>query len=141
MAATMKISMRRLGGAQFEARSPQGQRCLVDGPPDVGGRGEGMRPMEMVLVGLAGCSAVDVLHILQKGRHQIGDLDIDVEAERADAVPAVFTRIHLRFVASGDFDLAKLQRAADLSMEKYCSVATMLAPTVEITHEVALKGT
>lgn len=139
MGATLKISLRRLQGAQFEATNPQGQSCVIDGPADVGGLGQGMRPMEMVLVGLAGCSAVDVLHILQKGRHGVEDLDIEVEGERADAVPAVFTKIHLRFVASGDFDEAKLVRAAQLSMDKYCSVVRMLAPTVEFTHEVALK--
>ena len=88
--------------------------------------------MELLLVSLAGCSAVDVLHILQKGRLPIEDLKIVVDGTRKDEIPAVFETIRLDFIATGDFPLAKLERAVELSMEKYCSVAKMLAPTVNI---------
>lgn len=137
-APPMQILLRRTEGARYEARNASGHSCLLDGPPEIGGQGEGMRPMEMLLVSLAGCSAVDVQLILQKGRHRLDELDVEVQGYRADAVPAVFTDIEIVFRASGDFDEAKLQRAADLSMEKYCSVAKMLSPTVQIAHRVEL---
>lgn len=139
MAEPMRVVLTRREGALFEATNDKGHRCLLEGPPVVGGADAALRPMEMVLVGLAGCSAVDVLLILQKGRHEIAALRVEVEGERADAVPAVFTRIHLRFLASGDFSRDKLQRAADLSMEKYCSVAKMLMNSVKIEHSVLLQ--
>lgn len=138
MADPMRVVLQRREGALFEATNEKGHRCLLEGPPVVGGTDSALRPMEMVLVGLAGCSAVDVLLILQKGRHEIADLRVEVEGERAEAVPAVFTRIHLRFIAAGDFSREKLQRAADLSIEKYCSVAKMLMSTVQIDHSVVL---
>lgn len=130
----MKVTLRRLSGAQFEAKNDQGHTALIDGPPSVGGKGEGIRPMQLVLMGLASCSAMDVLHILQKQRQPVLDLDVDVDGERADAVPAVFTKIHVHFTASGDVDPKKLERAVTLSVDKYCSVTRMLQPGVVITH-------
>ncbi len=131
----MHITLNRKSGALFEAQNDRGQSIVLDGPADIGGVDGGMRPMEMLLVSLAGCSAVDVLHILQKGRQPIEDLRITVDGTRKDEIPAVFERIHLVFEAGGSVPLAKLQRAVDLSMEKYCSVSKMLAPTVDITAE------
>lgn len=131
----MHITLNRKSGALFEAQNDRGQSIVLDGPADIGGVDGGMRPMEMLLVSLAGCSAVDVLHILQKGRQPIEDLRITVDGTRKDEIPAVFERIHLVFEAGGGVPLAKLQRAVDLSMEKYCSVSKMLAPTVDITAE------
>jgi len=132
--ATMRVTLTRTQGAQFVAKNAAGQTALIDGPADIGGQGEGVRPMEMLLMSLAGCSAMDVLLILNKQRQPIVDLTIDVEGQRADAVPAVYTDIHLVFTATGDLDAAKLDRAVALSMEKYCSVTKMLEPTVRITH-------
>ena len=131
----MNIKLKHLSGAKFEAINEEGQTAVLDGPEVVGGKGEGVRPMEMVLMGLAGCAAVDVLLILQKGRQEVVNLDIDVKATRADAVPAVFRDIHIVFTAGGTFTEKQLARAAGLSIEKYCSAAAMLRPGVEITHD------
>ncbi|MFZ9886663.1 MAG: OsmC family protein [Myxococcota bacterium] len=136
----MKVTLRRIDGAHFEATNEAGLTCQLDGPPDLGGKGAGVRPMEMVLMSLAGCSALDVLHILQKQRQGLQDLNVEVDGQRADAVPAVFTTIHLRFVATGEVEAAKLERAVELSMEKYCSVAHMLQAKVEITHSAEVKS-
>lgn len=134
----MNVTLRRIGNAKFEAINADGMVAMMDGPEVVGGAGQGVRPMEMVLMGLAGCAAMDVLLILQKGKHRVDTLYIKVNGNRADAVPAVFTDIHLVFEATGDFNEKQLARAADLSLEKYCSVATMLRPGVRITHETAV---
>lgn len=134
----MNVTIKRVNAAHFEAFTQSGHRIPLDGPADIGGENRGARPMEMVLVGLAGCSAVDILHILQKGRASVDDVEIEVAAKRADAIPAVFSEIHLRFRVSGSMSTAQAERAAMLSMEKYCSVARMLAPTVQITHEIQL---
>ena len=97
--------------------------------------------MEAGLIALAGCSAMDVIHILEKQQKEpLEDLDVDVVGQRADAIPAVYTDIEVRFAASGAVDPHKLERAVRLSMEKYCSVSKMLAPTVNITWSVTLKG-
>lgn len=133
----MEIHLKRLSGCKFEARNAQGNVTFLDGPPDLGGVGEGLRPMEMVLVGLAGCSAMDVIHILKKSRKSLDHLDIQIKGNRADAIPAVFTDIHLHFEASGDFSQDKLEKTVALSVEKYCSVAKMLDQTVTITHSVS----
>lgn len=135
MAGSMKITLSRVSGAKFEATNPSGNKIVLDGPADLGGVNDGMRPMETLLSALAGCSAMDVLHIMGKQRQPLEGLEVAVEGERADAVPAVFTRIHLVFTGSGAIDPAKLQKAVELSMEKYCSVSRMLAPTVAITAE------
>jgi putative redox protein len=140
-ARTMTVALRRVRGALFEATNEAGQKCLLDGPPELGGQGEGVRPMEAVLAALAGCSALDVIHILEKKQKEpLEDLDVDVRGHRADATPAVYTDIELVFTASGAVDVRKLEHAVQLSMEKYCSVARMLAPTVNITWRAVLKG-
>ena len=137
---SMQIALRRVRGALFEATNPAGQKALIDGPPELGGQGEGVRPMEAVLIALAGCSAMDVIHILEKQQKEpLEDLDVDVVGQRADAIPAVYTDIELRFAASGAVDPHKLERAVRLSMEKYCSVAKMLQPTATITYTVKLR--
>ncbi len=134
-AGTMNIKLVRDSGVAFTCISGQGHQVRLDGPPSVGGQDSGTRPMEMVLMGLAGCSAVDLVLILEKMRLPPGKMEISVDATRADAVPAVFTDIHMTFKASG-VPADKLQRAADLSVEKYCSVAHMLQPKVKITWSV-----
>lgn len=121
----------------FEAESGTGHSLTIDGPPDMGGQNKGMRPMEMLLLGTAGCSTFDVLTMLKKGRQDVTDCICEVEAERADAVPAVFTKIHLRFVVTGKgVKENQVKRAVQLSAEKYCSASIMLsAAGVEITHD------
>lgn len=136
MSGEMNVKLSRRGEADFEARHPSGERMMLEGPPDLGGKNQYFRPMETVLISLAGCAAVDVLHIAKKSRKELNSLEVDVAAKRVDAIPAVFEQIDLVFRASGDFNDAWLQRAADLSMEKYCSVARMLAPSVQISHKI-----
>jgi putative redox protein len=135
----MNLTLKRIRAAHFEAFTSSGHKIALDGPPHIGGQNRGARPMEMVLIGLAGCSSVDILMILEKGRHAVEDLEIEVSAVRTDAVPAVFSDIHLIFIASGSMQEKHLNRAASLSMEKYCSVAQMLLPKVRITHETQLR--
>jgi putative redox protein len=108
----------------------------MDGPPESGGQNLGIRPMEMLLVGMGGCTAFDVVHILRKGRHPVQRCEVTLDAERAEADPKVFTRIHVHFVISGNgLNEAAVQRAIELSAEKYCSAAIMLGKTAAITHD------
>ncbi|MFO7994217.1 MAG: OsmC family protein [Marinobacter sp.] len=132
----MKATIDWTGDASFRATSGSGHAVQMDGPPDHGGKDLGPRPMEMMLMGLGGCSAFDVMSILQKSRQDVTGCHTEVEAERADAVPAVFTRIHLHFVVTGNSLKENLvKRAVSLSAEKYCSASIMLEKAgVEITH-------
>ena len=136
-----EITLKRLSGFKFEAENSLGKKAILDGPAKIGGSDDGVHPMEMVLMGLAGCSSFDVLSILQKGRQRVDDLEVKVQAERADAVPAVFTKIHLHFRASGDVSEKRLAQAVELSMKKYCSVSAMLSKSAEITHSYEVMGT
>jgi len=137
-AAKMSIKLVQDGPVKFTATNASGASLVIDGPADMGGENAGLRPMETLLSALAGCSAVDVIHIMKKQRQELSRLEVEVDGERADAVPAVFTKIHLRFKGFGPIDLAKFQKAVELSKEKYCSVSKMLEPTVEITAEGVL---
>ncbi|MCU4674279.1 OsmC family protein [Catenovulum sp. 2E275] len=130
------LNLKWCGKRQFEGTGTNGQKVMLDGPPSAGGENQGIRPMEMVLLGLAGCSAFDVVSILEKKRVELADCQVDISAERADAIPAVFTKIHLTFRVSGTKLTEKaVSQAVSLSVEKYCSVAAMLmAGSVEITH-------
>lgn len=134
----MKVRLERTHGSQFHCVNEDGRSIVLSGSEAIGPSDDGVRPMQALLMALAGCSSMDVLLILQKGRHSVASLDVAIDATRADAVPAVFTQIHLHFVASGDFGLNKLERAVSLSLGKYCSVSKMLEPTVQITHSCAL---
>jgi putative redox protein len=132
----MKATIDWTGDASFRATSGSGHAVQMDGPPDHGGKDLGPRPMEMMLMGLGGCSSFDVMSILQKSRQDVTACHAELEAERADAVPAVFTRIHLHFVVTGSNLKENLvKRAVSLSAEKYCSASIMLEKAgVEITH-------
>ncbi|WP_166266542.1 OsmC family protein [Marinobacter caseinilyticus] len=132
----MKATIDWAGDASFKATSGSGHTVQMDGPPDHGGRDLGPRPMEMLLMGLGGCSAFDVMSILQKSRQEVTGCHAELEAERADAVPAVFTRIHLHFVVTGrGLKENQVKRAVSLSAEKYCSASIMLEKAgVEISH-------
>lgn len=131
----MKVRIKLIEGASWTVESGSGHAIVVDGSPAIGGRDLGMRPMELCLGALGSCSAMDVISILRKGRQDVTDCVIEIEGERADAIPAVFTRIHLRYVVTGRrLDPKKVERAVGLSAEKYCSVSRMLESTVTIDH-------
>ena len=132
----MKASVKWVGDAMFLGESGSGHTVVMDGPPDHGGRNVGLRPMETLLVGVGGCAAFDVMTMLRKSRQVVRDCVAELEAERADAVPAVFTRIHLHFKVTGEqLKEAHVKRAVSLSAEKYCSASIMLGKAgVEMTH-------
>jgi putative redox protein len=135
----MKARVKLIEGVSFAGQSESGHTVVMDGPPDGGGRNLGVRPMEMLLLGLGGCSAYDVVHILRKARQPITDCVADIDAERAPADPKVFTRIHIRFTVTGKgLDPRRVEQAVKLSAEKYCSASIMLGKTAEITHEFEL---
>ena len=120
----------------FVGETGSGHSVVMDGPPEHGGRNLAARPMEMVLLGLGGCTAFDVVHILQKARQNVTNCNVEVKAERADTIPAVFTKIHVHYVVSGNrLSDNQVKRAVKLSAEKYCSVSIMLAEAAEITHD------
>jgi len=132
----VRVTLVHVGGMNFQAVGNNGRRVMMSAAAEAGGDDAGPRPMEMVLMGLGGCSGIDVLSILRKGRQRVSACEISIEAERADAVPAVFTRIHLRFRLRGErLNRNKVARAVSLSMEKYCSVTRMLEKTAAITHD------
>lgn len=132
----MKATVKWTDGAMFVGESGSGHSVVMDGPEDLGGRNLGPRPMEMLLLGTGGCSTYDVMSMLKKSRQKVVDCRVDIEAERADAVPAVFTRINLHFVVTGvGLKENHVRRAVELSAEKYCSASIMLgAAGVEIGH-------
>ena len=120
----------------FVGESGSGHAVVIDGPPEAGGRNLGIRPMELVLSGLGACTAFDVVSILKKSRQKVTDCRVELDAERADEVPKVFTRIHIHFVITGqDLKAAAVERAIELSAEKYCSASAMLQDAgVRLTH-------
>ena len=132
----MKAVVKWLDNMSFVGESESGHSVVMDGPPESGGRNMGVRPMEMVLLGMGGCTAFDVMMILQKGRQDVRDCHVELSAERAEDVPKVFTRIHAHYVIKGKgLDEKKVARAVNLTAEKYCSVSIMLEKTAEITHD------
>ena len=132
----MKARVKLIEGVSFVGQSESGHSVVMDGPPDSGGRNLGVRPMEMLLLGLGGCSAFDVVHILRKGRQPITDCVADLSAERAETDPKVFTRIHVHFTVTGKgLDPKRVEQAVKLSAEKYCSASIMLGKVAEMTHD------
>ena len=120
----------------FVGETGSGHAVVIDGPPEHGGRNMGPRPMEMLLLGIGSCSSFDVLQILRKGRQDIVACVTEVEAERVDTIPKVFSKIHLHFIVSGrNLKESAVKRAIQLSAEKYCSASIMLGKAVEITHD------
>ena len=126
----------------FLARSETGHQLLLDGPEEAGGQNKGPRPMELVLMGLGGCASYDVVSILKKARQKVLDCKVELSADRAEATPAVFTKIHLHFVIQGEsISEQHVGRAVQLSAEKYCSASKMLeAGGVEITHSFEIQA-
>ncbi|HMU88491.1 MAG TPA: OsmC family protein [Agitococcus sp.] len=133
----MKAAIQWVKDVSFVAESGSGHALVLDGAPEYGGRNIGPRPMELLLMGLGGCASFDVVTILKKARQQVTDVRAELSAERADAVPAVFTKIHLHFIVTGkELKEAQVKKAVELSAEKYCSASAMLsAGGVVITHD------
>lgn len=139
----MQATVKWVDGVMFLGESGSGHAVIMDGAPDQGGRNMGARPMEMILIGLGGCASFDVMTMLQKGRQAVSDCRVELTAERVDAVPAVFSKIHLNFLVAGtDLKDSQVKRAVELSAEKYCSASIMLeAAGVEITHSYSIEST
>lgn len=135
----MKARVKWIEGVNFQGESGSGHAVTIDGAPEAGGRNLGVRPMELVLLGAASCTAFDVVTILRKARQPIADCSVEAEAQRAATEPKVFTKIHLRYVVAGrGLDARQVERAVKLSKEKYCSATLMLAKSAEITYDIAI---
>lgn len=132
----MKCRVKWLDHMSFVGESGSGHSVVMDGAPEAGGRDLGVRPMEMLLLGLGGCTAFDVVSILHKSRQQIADCEVVIEAERAAEIPRVFTKIHVHFIVSGKaLDAGKVGKAVALSADKYCSASKMLEQAAEVSHD------
>jgi putative redox protein len=136
----MRARVKWIENVSFLGESESGHAVVMDGAADAGGRNIGMRPMELLLIGMGGCSSFDVVTILKKARQPITDCVAEISAERADEVPKVFTKIHVHYVVTGN-NLAPnhVERAVKLSAEKYCSASIMLGKSAEITHDFEIR--
>jgi len=135
----VKARVKWVQDVMFVGESGSGHAVVMDGAPEAGGRNLGIRPMEMLLLGLAGCSAFDVVLILERGRQKVTDCVVDVDADRADTDPKVFTDIRLRYTVTGhSLDRGKVERAVKLSEEKYCSASAIIGKTAQITHTIEI---
>jgi len=132
----MKATVKWVDNAMFIGESGSGHSVVMDGPESAGGRNMGIRPMEMLLLGMGGCATFDVVSILKKSRQAVQDCRVELEAERADAVPAVFTAIKLKFIVTGTkLKETQVKRAVELSAEKYCSASIMMEKAgVNVSH-------
>ena len=137
----MKVKVDWAGKASFKGCTDAGHSVQMDGPADHGGENKGARPMEVLLMGMGGCASFDVMSMLQKGRQDVRACHAELEAERADAVPAVFTKIHMTFFVKGkNLKETQVKRAVSLSAEKYCSASIMLEKAgVEISHSYQIE--
>lgn len=137
----MKVRVKWIEDVSFMGESETGHAVVLDGAPENGGRNIGMRPMEVLLIGMGGCTSFDVVTILKKSRQPVVDCVADITAERSDEIPKVFTKIHVHFVITGnDLNEKQVARAVELSAEKYCSASIMLSKSVEITHDFEIKA-
>jgi putative redox protein len=135
----MKARIKWVQDRTFLGESGSGHSLVMDGDPDSGGRNLGIRPMETMLMGLGGCTAFDVVDILETSREAVEDCVVEIDAERAEDIPKVFTKVHIRYIVSGrNLNLQKVERAVNLSAEKYCSASIMFAKTAMITHEIEI---
>jgi putative redox protein len=136
----MKARIKWIENVSFVAESGSGHALVIDGAPEGGGRNLGPRPMEVVLMGTGGCTAYDVMHILRKSRAPVTDCVLEIDAERAEEDPKVFTKIHFHFVVTGKgLKPAQVERAVHLSAEKYCSASIMLGKTAAISHDFEIR--
>ncbi len=137
----MKSKVKWLDNMTFVGESASGHAVVMDGPPEFGGQNLGIRPMEMLILGLGGCSAFDVMLILKKSRQQVEHCEVELDYDRAEESPRVFTRIHLHFIVTGkDLSATKVSKAISLSAEKYCSASIMLGKMADITHDFEIKA-
>jgi putative redox protein len=135
----VKATIKWIDGVSFVGESESGHAVVLDGPPAAGGRNIGIRPMELLLIGMGACSAFDVVSILTKSRQELLDCQAELTAERAEEDPKVFTRIHVRYTVTGrGLKASAVERAIQLSAEKYCSASIMLGKTAAITHDYEL---
>ncbi|HEX7070213.1 MAG TPA: OsmC family protein [Rhodothermales bacterium] len=138
----MRITVQRTEPLyEMEATSQSGWKVKMDAGVAGGGKGQGVRPTELMIMALGGCSGIDVIGILEKQRQEITKFEIELDAERADAIPAVFTRVHVHFIFEGELDPGKVRRAISLSIEKYCTVSRTLSSTATITTSFSVNGT
>ena len=132
----MRARVKWVEDVTFMGESGSGHAIVMDGPPENGGHNRGARPMEMLLLGMGGCTAFDVVHILRKARQPVTDCTVELQAERASRPPKVFTRIHVHYRLKGpELKEAQVKRAVQLSTEKYCSASIMLSSVADITHD------
>lgn len=136
----IKIELNRLNdGFHFEAANENGNKVHIDASPDIGGTNQGMRPMQMLLAAMGGCSAIDVINILKKQKQDLKDIKVTVTGEREkDAVPSLYTDVHAHFRLYGPLDKDKANKAVSLSVEKYCSVAKTLEVRAKVTYSVEI---
>ena len=132
----MNISVKWIDGLLMVGKSDSGHAIVMDGPPEIGGENLGVRPMEMLLLGMAGCTMIDVVSTLKKMREDIVDCQTQVSADRAEEYPKVFTNIHVHFILRGNqLNTSNVDKAIKLSAEKYCSASIMIGKTAIITHD------
>ncbi|MFM9836224.1 MAG: OsmC family protein [Methylophilaceae bacterium] len=137
----MKVNVKWIDGVSFVGESETGHAVVLDGALENGGRNIGMRPMEMLLIGMGACTSFDVVTILKKARQPIVNCVAEIDAVRADEIPKVFTKIHVHFVVTGNnLNETQVERAIKLSAEKYCSASIMLQKACEITHDFEIKA-
>jgi putative redox protein len=136
----IKIELNRLNdGFHFEASNEQGNKVHIDASPDIGGTNQGMRPMQMLLAAMGGCSSIDLINILKKQKQELKDIKVTVTGEREkDVIPSLYTEVHAHFKLFGNLDKDKVDRAVSLAVEKYCSVAKTLEIKAKITYSVEI---
>jgi putative redox protein len=135
----MKARVKWVQDVMFVGESGSGHAVVMDGAPEAGGHNLGIRPMEMLLLGLGGCSAFDVVLILKRGREHVTDCVVELEAQRAETDPKVFTNITMRYIVSGRaLDRNKVERAVQLSADKYCSASAIIGRTAQITNQIEI---
>ena len=135
----MKTTVKWIDGMMMVGESASGHAIVMDGPEDLGGKNLGIRPMEMLLLGMGGCTTIDVVSTLKKMREEVRDCRVEISAERADEHPKVFTKIHLNFIIKGsNLNEKKVEKAVSLSADKYCSASIMLGKMADITHDFTI---
>ena len=136
----MKARVKWIENVSFLGEADSGHAVVMDGAPEAGGRNLGFRPMELLLVGMGGCSSFDIVTILKKARQPITDCVAEIEAERADEIPKVFTKLHVHYVVTGhNLSASQVERAVKLSAEKYCSASVMLGKSAQLTHDFEIR--